>query len=74
MINHDSTKKVFTKHQNEAKFKNLDDSRVFSSNFPGLRISAASMTSTASVASMTSTASFHKKILSFMFPSTLAPK
>ena len=53
----------FSKHQNKAKFKNLDDSRVLSSNFPGLRISAASMTSTAStasVASMTSTASFHK--------------
>jgi hypothetical protein len=51
----------FSKHQNKAKFKNLDDSRVLSSNAPGLRISAASMTSTDSVASMTSTASFHKK-------------
>jgi len=33
---------------------------VLSSDFPGLGISAASMTSAASVASMTSTASFHK--------------
>ena len=52
------------KHQNKAKFNNLDDSGVLSSDFLGLRISVASMTSTAStasVASMTSTASFHKK-------------
>ena len=56
-------KKWFSKHQNKAKFNNLDDSGVLSSDFPGLRISVASMTSTAStasVASMTSTASFHK--------------
>ena len=33
---------------------------MLSSDFPGLGISVASMTSTASVASMTSTASFHK--------------
>ena len=54
-------KKWFSKHQNKSKFNNLDDSGVLSSDFPGLRISVASMTSTASVASMTSTASFHKR-------------
>ena len=39
----------------------MDDSEVPSCDFPGLRTSAASMTSTASTASMTSTASFHQK-------------
>jgi hypothetical protein len=55
---------IFSKHQNKAKFKNLDDFEVPSCDFPGLRTSAASMTSTASttsMASMTSTASFHQK-------------
>ena len=65
MIFHDSTKKLsFSKHQCKAEFKNLHDSEVLSSDFPGLKISAASMTltaSTTSVASMTSTASFHHK-------------
>ena len=54
----------FPKHQNKAEFKNLDDSEVLSSDFPDLRTSAASMTSTASttsMASMTFTASFHQK-------------
>ena len=54
----------FSKHQNKAEFKNLDDSKVLSSDFPDLRTSAASMTSTASttsMASMTFTASFHQK-------------
>ena len=53
------------KHKNKADFKCLDDSKVLSSDFPGLNSSAASMTlvaSTASMASMTSTASFHQKI------------
>jgi hypothetical protein len=66
LIFHDSNKKhVFSKHQNKAEFRNLDDFAVISSDFPGLRTFSASMTSTASttsVASMTSTASFHKKI------------
>ena len=56
---------MFLKHQNKAEFRNLVDSAVISSNFPGLRTFAASMTSTASttsVASMTSTASFHQKM------------
>ena len=65
MIFHDSNKKkIFSKHQNKAEFKNLDDSKVISRNFPYLRTSAASMTSTASttsMASMTFTASFHQK-------------
>ena len=58
-------KNIFSKHQNKAEFKNLDDSEVPSCDFPGLRTSVASMTSTASTASMssmTSTASFHQKI------------
>ena len=65
MIFHDSTQKnIFPKHKNKAEFKCLDDSEVLSSGFPGLKTSAASMTSvasTASMASMTSTASFHQK-------------
>jgi hypothetical protein len=55
----------FSKHQSKAKFKNLDDTEVLSSDLSGLRSSATSMTFTAltaSVASMTSTASFHQKI------------
>ena len=63
MIFHDSTpKNIFSKHENKAEFKCLDDFEVLSSDFPGLKTSAASMTSvasTASMASMTSTASFH---------------
>ena len=57
-------KTFFSKHKNKAEFKCLDDSEVLSSDFSGLRTSAASMTSTASttsMASMTSTASFHQK-------------
>jgi hypothetical protein len=64
LIFHDSNKKYFfPKDQNKAKSRNLDDSAVISSDFPGLRTFATSMTSTAStasVASMTSTASFHQ--------------
>ena len=57
MIFHDHTQKLFcSKHKNKAKFKCLDHSEVLSSDFPGLKISAASM------ASMTLTASFHQKI------------
>ena len=65
MIFHDPTKKlIFSKHQNKAEFKNLDDTEVLSSDFPDLRTSAASVTLTASmasVASMTFTASFHQE-------------
>ena len=79
MIFHDSTKeKSFSKHQNKVEFKNLDDSEVLSSDFPGPRTSAASLTSSASAASLASTASkalFHKKkILVLMVGSSLAPK
>ena len=42
-ISHDSTKNVFSKHQEKAKFNTLDDSEVLSSDFPGLKTSAASM-------------------------------
>ena len=70
-------KKTFiSKHKNKAKFKCLDDSEVLRRGFPGLKTSAASMTSaasTASMASMTSTALFHQKITDpddFIIPST----
>ena len=43
-----------SKHQNKAEFKNLYGSEVLSSDFPGLKTSAASMASTASTASMAS--------------------
>ena len=65
MIFYDSTpKNAFSKHKYKAEFKCLDDSEVLSNDFPGLKTSAASMTSvasTASMASMTSTTSFHQK-------------
>jgi hypothetical protein len=54
----------FSKHKNKVEFKCLDESEVLSSGFPGLKTTAASMTSvtsTASMTSMTSTASFHQK-------------
>jgi hypothetical protein len=47
---------IFSKPENKAEFKYLDDSKVLSNDFPGLKTSAASMTS---VASMTS---FHQNI------------
>ena len=59
------SEKYFSKHRNKAEFKNLLNSEVLSSDFSGLRTSAASVTSTASttsVASMTWTASFHQKL------------
>ena len=55
-----------SKHQYKAEFKNIVDSEVLSSDFSGLRTSAALLTSLASTASTTSTASkaiFHKKKL-----------
>ena len=79
LIFHDSNKKYFfSKHQNKAEFRNHDDSAIISSDIPGLRTFAASLTSTASttlVASMTSTASFHHtNYWSWWFGSSLAPK
>jgi hypothetical protein len=63
LIFHDPTKINFvSKHQNKAEFESLVNFEVLRSDFSGLRTSAASMTSTASVASMTLTASFHQKM------------
>ena len=67
MIFHESTKYFFffSKNQNKAELKNLDDSKVISSDFPDFRTFAATTTSTASttsMASMTFTASFHQNI------------
>ena len=60
MIFYDSTpKNVFSKHKYKAEFKCLDDSEVLSNDFLGLKTSAASITS---IASMTSTTSFHQNI------------
>ena len=59
-------KKVFQNIKNKVVFKNLDDSGVLSSDFPGPRTSAASLTSSASATSLASTASkalFHQKKL-----------
>ena len=51
IIFHDSNPKIFfSKHKNKAEFKYLDDSEVLSSDFSGLKTSAASMTSVASTA------------------------
>ena len=64
MTFHNSTTIFFFKHKNKTEFKCLDDFEVLSSDFSGLKTSAASMTSVASaasMASMTSTASFHQK-------------
>ena len=76
MIFHDTTQEIFlSKQKNKAEFKCLDDSEVLSSDFPDLRASAASVTSTASmalVASVTFTAI--KKILILIVGSSLAPK
>ena len=54
-------KKFFQNIKKKTGFNNLDDSKVLSYDFPVLRTSVASLTSTASMASMTSTASFHQK-------------
>ena len=63
MIFQDSTpKNFFSKHKNKTEFKCLDDFEVLSSDFSGLKTSAASVASAASLTSMTSTASFHQKI------------
>ena len=61
MVN-STPKTFFSKHENKAEFKCLDDSKVLSSDFLGLKTSATSTTSVASMASMTLTASFHQKI------------
>ena len=44
MIFHDSTpKNIFSKHENKAEFKCLDDFEVLNSDFPALKTSATSM-------------------------------
>jgi hypothetical protein len=44
LIFHDSNKKyLFSKHQNKAEFRNLDDSAIISSDIPGLRTFAATV-------------------------------
>ena len=77
MIFHDSTKTIFFQNiKVKLNLRTMDDSEVLSIDFPDLKTSAASMTSTASttsVASMTFTASFHqKKLLIQMIDSSLA--
>ena len=71
-------KNVCLKHKNKPEFKCVDDSEVLSSDFAGLKTSAASLTSvasTASMASMTFTASFHQNNLPIlMIWSSLSPK
>ena len=55
---HDSVKTfLFSKHQNKAEFKTLDDFELIHGDFSGLKTSAASLTSSASATSLASTAS-----------------
>jgi hypothetical protein len=45
MIFHDSTQKAyFSKNQNKAKFKNLEESEFLFSDFPGFKTATASLT------------------------------
>ena len=79
MVFHDSTKNnlSFSNHQSKAELKNLDDSEVLNSDFPGLKTSTASMTSIASTTSMASwprQPHFIKKLTDPDFGSFLAPK
>ena len=67
-IHHDISwfyqKKIFSKDQNKAEFKNLDTFEVLSSDFEALETSAVSLTSPASAASLasaTSTALFTQR-------------
>ena len=71
-IEHDSSGfylKVFFQnmYQTKAEFKNLDDSEVLKSDFPGLWTSAVSMTSTASTTSTASASFWQKKYWSWWF-------
>ena len=52
-------KMLFIKHQNKVNFKKMDAFEVLSSDFPGLKTSAASLASAASAASLALTALFH---------------
>ena len=58
MTSHDSTKKkICSKDQNKAEFKNLDNFDVLSSDFEALKTPAASLISSASAASLVSATS-----------------
>jgi hypothetical protein len=65
MIFHDSVEIFFvSKHKKKAEFNNLSESEILSSDFLGLKTSAASLTSSASatsLASPTSTSLFHQR-------------
>ena len=76
---HDPTKKLFfSKHQNKAEFKNLDDSEVFSSDFSSLRnlcshIDLIGLCNLSGLNSLYSPIS-SKNFLILMVRSSLAPK
>jgi hypothetical protein len=74
MLFHDSSKKMIaSKHQNKAEFNNVDDSEVLSSDFSGLKTSAASLTSLASATSVASpTSTFIKELL--IHDASMAPE
>jgi hypothetical protein len=63
---HDSTKTFFSKHQNKAEFKNLDDFEVFSSGFPDLR-NLISLIDLISLRSLTGLNSLYSHISSKIF-------
>ena len=79
LIFHDSTKKiVFSKDQNKAEFKNLDDSEVFRIDFPGLR-NLCSLIDLINLYNLTGLNSLYSFIFSNIFlilmvRSSLAPK
>ena len=75
MIFHDSTRKMlFLQHQNKVDYNNLDAFGVISSDFPGLKTSAASLASAASEASLANSLISSKNFLFQMLGSSLAPK
>ena len=75
MIFHDFTqKKLFSKHENKAEFKCLDDFEVLSSDFPSLKTSATSdLSGLNSFNDLDSLVSL-KDLLILMLWSSLAPK
>ena len=74
MTFHDSTKKLFSQNIKIKLNLRIWMTEVLSRDFPVLRTSAASMTSTTSMASMTLKASFHQKVYWLMVGSSLAAK
>ena len=79
LIFHDSNKKyLFSKHQNKAEFRNLDDIVVIRSDFPGLRTFAIlndlySLNNLSGLKALDSLIS-SKKLLILMVRSSLPPK